>query len=151
VGWHPARTAVHHCLLARGFRSARAVDVRSVVDVNDVDPLRLVVDAVQHAVGTAARTKQAAEFALEGLADAVRLAGQVAERELDNRPDDTGRDALQHAPSWAGELDVISHAAGSAVPLRHAELGTDVVLAVGTSGRDVSLGLGDGVPDARLR
>lgn len=134
-----------------GFGSARAVDVGSVVDVNDVDPLRFVIDAVEQAVGTAASTKQAAEFALEGLADAVRLARQVAERELDDGRNDAGRDALQRAPSWAGELDVISHVGGSVVALGHAELGPDLVLAVGTSGRDVILGLGDGVADARLR
>jgi hypothetical protein len=48
-------------------------------------------------------------------------------------------------------VDVIGHAADSAVALGNAELGPDLVLAVGTSCRDVSLGFGDGVANAGLR
>ena len=122
-----------------------------MVDVNDVDTLRFVVDAVQQAVGAAACAEHAGQFAFEGFADAVWFAGQVAERELDDRRDDAGRDGLQRAPSWAGELDVVRHVVGSVVAFGDAELGPDLVLAVGSSGRDVALGLGDGVADAGLR
>jgi hypothetical protein len=118
--------------------------------VNDVDAFRFVIDAVEQAVGTAAGTEQAGEFAFEGLADAVWLARQVAERELDDGRGNAGRDPLQRASSWAGELDVISHDAGSAVALGNAELGPDLVLAVGTPGRDVAFGLGYGLADAGL-
>ncbi len=130
--------------------SPRAVNVRSMVDVNDKDPLRLVVDAVQHPVGTAACAEQAAEFALEGLADAVWLTCQVAEHELDDRRHDTRRDALHRTPSRTSELDVVGHRR-SAVPLGYAQLGPDLVLAVGMAGRNVSLGLGDGAANVRLR
>jgi len=48
----------------------------------------------------------------------------------------------------AGQLDVARHAADSVVALGNAELCPDLVLAVGTPGRDVGFGLGDGVADA---
>jgi hypothetical protein len=76
------------------FGSARAVDVCSVVDVNGVHALRFVVDAVEQPVGTAASTEQAGEFAFERVADATRLASEVAEGELDDRRDEAGRDAV---------------------------------------------------------
>ena len=45
--------------------SARAVDVRVVIDMVDVHALRFVVDAVEQPVGTAASAEQAYEVALE--------------------------------------------------------------------------------------
>jgi len=65
-----------------------------VIDVNDVYALSFVVDAVEQPVGTTASTEQAGEFAVEGLADTVWLARQVAEGEFDNGRDNTGRDAV---------------------------------------------------------
>jgi hypothetical protein len=81
-------------LPAIGYASARAADVRTVIDVNDVYALSFVVDAVEQPVGTTASTEQAGEFAVEGLADPVWLARQVAEGEFDNGRDNTGRDAV---------------------------------------------------------
>lgn len=78
-----------------------------MVDVNDVDALRFVVDAVEQAVRTAAGTEQAGEFAFDGLADAVWLARQVAERELDDGRGNAGRDPLQRASRAFEAVDLL--------------------------------------------
>jgi DNA-binding MarR family transcriptional regulator len=101
-----------------------------VIDVNDVDLLRLVVDAVEQAVGTAASAEQAGEFTLEGLADALWLAGQVAECEFDDGGDDAGRDALQRAPG-SGSREITPYSpCGGALSARGTHAGRMVPVAL---------------------
>ncbi len=52
--------------------------------------LRIVVDAIQHAVRAAAGAHRAGQLPTQRLADPVRIGGGVAEDELDDRGDDTG-------------------------------------------------------------
>ena len=118
--------------------------------MDDVDLLRLVVDAMEQAVWTATGCEQSSQLTLERLAGAVGLARQIPERELDDRRNDARRDALQRAApgpvNWTSCVTV----ADSAVTLGQAELGSDRVLALRAPRRDVGLGPGDSFADARL-
>lgn len=79
-----------------------------MVDVDDVDDLRLFVDPVEHSVGAATGAEQVLEVTPKRLADPPWLAGQRTECELDDRGSDAGWDAAQRAPAWSGELDVVA-------------------------------------------
>lgn len=85
---------------------AGAVDVSAVVNVDDVDNLPPLVDAVEQAVGPPPLgPEEACQVTFERLARPVRLASESAERELDDRGHDAWRDALHGAPCRTGELD----------------------------------------------
>ena len=86
---------------------AGAVDVSAVVNVDDVDNLPPLVDAVEQAVGPPSGPDEACQVTFERLACPVRLASESAERELDDRGNDAWRDALQGTPCRTGELDRI--------------------------------------------
>jgi len=92
------KAAARHYLTDETVKSLAetiAFSMGAVVDVDDVDRLRRVIDAIQDAVGTAACSVQAGQLPFERVADAVGLARQFPEGELDDRRDDPWRDALQ--------------------------------------------------------
>lgn len=122
-----------------------------MVDVDDVDALRFVVDAVQNAVGAAACAVEAGQLSFEWLADSAWFACEVAEDELDDGRNDPGWDIFHRSSRGAGELDVVGHAGGSVLAWGYAEFGSDRFFAGGVAGFDVGVGLGDRVADAWLR
>ena len=62
--------------------SARPVHVGAVLDGNNLDPLTLIVDAVDHPVVATARAVQAFKPWLKRLASPTRVTGQGAIQEL---------------------------------------------------------------------
>ena len=71
--------------------SARPVDIRPVINLDDVHSEGVIVDAVKHTVGTSASTEQTGELSLEGFTHTVWLTGQIAEGKFN--------DGSQH-PRW---------------------------------------------------
>jgi len=92
-----------------GHGSAVAVDVGSVVDAQDLDPVSGVVDVVEDPVRASTGAVGAFEFSLERLADLSGCPREVAEDELDDRRNDSWRDAAQ-VPARGGREDhLITH------------------------------------------
>src|ERR1035437_10335222 len=90
-------------------RSAVAVDVGSVVDTQDLDPVRGVVDVVEDPVWASTGAVGAIEFSLERLADPSGCPREIAEDELDDRRNDSWRDVAQ-VPARGGREDhLITH------------------------------------------
>src|ERR1035437_4956838 len=89
--------------------SAVAVEASSVVDSQDLDPVRGVVDLAEHPVRSSAGAVGAFEVCLERVADLSGGPCEVAEDELDDRRNDAWRDALQ-VPARGGREDhLIAH------------------------------------------
>jgi hypothetical protein len=65
------------------FGGSGAVDVSTVVDIEYVDGVVGVLDAISDAVLTAARSPLAVERRAQRCTDAVRVVSQRAEQELD--------------------------------------------------------------------
>jgi hypothetical protein len=118
-----------------------AVDVGSVVDPLNEDAGVVVVDAIQHSVGPAARAVHAGQLAAQRLADAAGFAGQVAERELNHGGERPRWEPVQIAARGCGEPNCVRHAPASLGAPGNAELGADFVFAVGAPGGDVRVGL----------
>src|ERR1035437_6441382 len=95
--------------LGSGHRSPVAVDVGSVVNAQDLDPISGVVDVVEDPVRAPTGAVGAFEFSLERLADLSGCPREVAEDELDDRRNDSWRDAAQ-VPARGGREDhLITH------------------------------------------
>lgn len=129
------------------------IDVGSMVDAMDPDRLRLVVDAVEEPVGSAASTVVAGELAPEWFAHAPGFACQVAEGEFDDRCQDSRWKFVEVTLAGGRES---SRVAGvgfghSAWPPRDLVLVSDLVFAISSAGDDIGLGLSHRLRQARLR
>src|SRR5664280_1790849 len=89
----PARGRPTHIATWHQPRSAVAVDVCSVVNAQDLDPISGVVDVVEDPVRAPTGAVRAFEFSLERLPDLSGCPREVAEHELDDRRNDSRRDA----------------------------------------------------------
>jgi len=96
------------------------VDIRAVVDTQDVNSPYLVVYAVQQPVGPAPSAEGPCQLALKALANSSRLASQLAVGELDDGRQDPRWDAVQVPPGRRGEADLVGHVARSLRALWHA-------------------------------
>jgi hypothetical protein len=106
-----AESGVQEPAIAGGMVAPRGstgtVDVSAVVDMDHKDEQALVEDLVDNPIGPSAGAPHALEFALQRLPDTAWGAHEVTVNELDDRGNDTRRDAVQVAPSCASELDLI--------------------------------------------
>ena len=66
-----------------------SIDVRTVLDPKDRDHRLVVVDLVDHAIGTTPRRPRTREFSLQWMANTSGVLAQWAEHELDHRRGDT--------------------------------------------------------------
>src|SRR5262249_48879451 len=116
TGHAPIHTAI---VASRDERpvSRVPIDVSSMGDAMDPDRLRLVVDAVEEPVGSAASAVVAGELAPEWFTHAAGFARQVAEGEFDDRCQDPrwqfvevtlarGRESSRVAGGGGGHLSV---------------------------------------------
>src|SRR5215472_17317942 len=83
----------------------RPVDVGAMLDGHDVDPVVLVVDAVDHPVVAAAGTLQPRQPELQRLADAPRIGGQGSIDELHSGGSDLLRQPGQRPAGWSCPRD----------------------------------------------
>lgn len=65
--------------------SPAPVHITAVLNSKDRDLALVIVDCVEHPVGASARRPAPGELALQGLADPVWLAEEIAGDELDDR------------------------------------------------------------------
>jgi len=115
------------------------------------DERLIVVYAVQHAVRAAPGAVQPGQFTPQRLADSPRFARQVAEGELNQRREHSRRQLVQVTPRGGGEPNRVGQRRLCIVAPWNAELGANLVFAVGAARGDVGVGLGDRLFDARLR
>lgn len=111
----------------------------------------ILIDAVQHAVRAAPRTVQPGQLTAQRLTDTARLARQIAERKLDHRRDHPRRKLVQVTARSCREPNCVGQRRLCIVAPWNAELGANLVFAVGVPRGDVGVGLGDRLFDARLR
>ena len=89
------------------------VDIGAVVDSNDPDHVRIVVEAEQHSVVAVAGTAQVAEFTREGLAEPARVGRQALIDEGHHRESNLGRQSSHVAAPRGRPLDAMRHSSQS--------------------------------------
>ncbi len=103
----PADLRVRNARLLLPASTRGSVDVRAVLDRDDVDPVVVGVNAVNDAVVASSRAVESGELELEWLADAVGVGRERSVKELDDGGGDLLGQSVKGASSGRGEGDLV--------------------------------------------